>query len=83
MTTMRRFTAIFFLICLTSGEAAASPLRNPAQNPGSPYMRVFGLAEPPYAFLDFCERMPRELIPGRLKMRASQVIRSRWLSWIA
>jgi predicted transglutaminase-like cysteine proteinase len=28
-------------------------------------MRVFGLAQPPYGFVHFCERMPRECAPGR------------------
>src|SRR5262245_45649295 len=29
------------------------------------FMRVFGLAQPPYGFVNFCERMPRECAPGR------------------
>jgi predicted transglutaminase-like cysteine proteinase len=61
---MWRFIAIFLLICLGHGEAAASPLRNPAQDSGSPYMRVFGLTEPPYAFVEFCDRMPAECVAG-------------------
>jgi predicted transglutaminase-like cysteine proteinase len=31
-------------------------------------MRVFGLAEPPYAFFDFCERMPAECDAGPLEV---------------
>ena len=30
------------------------------QDNASPFMRVFGLAQPPYGFVNFCERAPRE-----------------------
>jgi predicted transglutaminase-like cysteine proteinase len=30
----------------------------------SPFMRVFGLTQPPYGFVNFCERVPRECAQG-------------------
>jgi predicted transglutaminase-like cysteine proteinase len=30
------------------------------QDRSSPYMRVFGVAQPPYGYLEFCKRMPEE-----------------------
>jgi predicted transglutaminase-like cysteine proteinase len=30
----------------------------------SPYMRVFGVTQPPYGFVEFCQRMPEECAQG-------------------
>ena len=48
------------------GTAASA---NPAtlareQDRSSPYMRVFGVTQPPYGFVQFCERMPEECRQG-------------------
>lgn len=47
------------------GVADANPL-SPfrEQDRALPYMRVFGVTQPPYGFVDFCERMPAECRPG-------------------
>ena len=39
-----------------------APLRD--QDRASPYMRVFGATQPPYGFVQFCERMPSECKHG-------------------
>jgi predicted transglutaminase-like cysteine proteinase len=45
-----------------------STLANPAtpreQDRASPYMRVFAVTQPPYGFVEFCERMPEECRQG-------------------
>jgi predicted transglutaminase-like cysteine proteinase len=49
-----------------SGVAVANPAAIPrGQDYGSPFMRVFGLAQPPYGFVQFCERMPQECAQGQ------------------
>jgi predicted transglutaminase-like cysteine proteinase len=49
------------VVCLLaySGPALADPAAS------KEFMRVFGLARPPYGFVNFCERSPRECAPGR------------------
>lgn len=42
----------------------ANPLAN-RQN--APYMRVYGVAQPPYGFVQFCERMPSECRTGTVQ----------------
>jgi predicted transglutaminase-like cysteine proteinase len=34
------------------------------QDRTSPYMRVYGVSQPPYGFVDFCRRMPQECAQG-------------------
>jgi len=34
------------------------------QDRSSPYMRVFGVSQPPYGYLEFCKRMPEECAMG-------------------
>lgn len=41
-----------------------SAFAGPAGVPGN-YMRVFGLAHPPYGFVNLCKRTPRECAQGR------------------
>jgi predicted transglutaminase-like cysteine proteinase len=45
-----------------AGMLAASPaaLADPAGVVPREFMRVFGLAQPPYGFVNFCRRLPRE-----------------------
>jgi predicted transglutaminase-like cysteine proteinase len=52
-------------LLLLSGNALADPAPVPrGQDYASPFMRVFGLAQPPYGFVNFCERMPQECAQG-------------------
>jgi predicted transglutaminase-like cysteine proteinase len=45
--------------------ASADPAANIRQNDRtSPYMRVFGVSQPPYGFVKFCEREPDECRQG-------------------
>ena len=37
---------------------------NNRQSDRSPYMRVFGVSQPPYGFVKFCEREPERVPPG-------------------
>jgi predicted transglutaminase-like cysteine proteinase len=47
-------------LLVTSGLAFADPAAS------KEFMRVFGLAQPPYGFVNFCERSPRECVaPAR------------------
>jgi len=44
-----------------SSSACAEPMGLPrGQDRASPYMRVFGVTQPPYGFVEFCQRMPEE-----------------------
>ena len=45
--------------------AIADPVSLPrGQERSSPYMRVFGVTQPPYGFVEFCARMPQECQQG-------------------
>jgi len=63
--------SVMFLAGVTAALfASGAALANPGavsrgQDYGSPFMRVFGLAQPPYAFVEFCERLPRECAQGQ------------------
>ena len=49
-----------------SPSAFADPVRL-AKDSGTPkelFMRVYGLAQPPYGFVNFCRRWPRECLQG-------------------
>jgi predicted transglutaminase-like cysteine proteinase len=49
------------LVGLLSAPAAlADPASVRNQDRATPYMRVFGVTQPPYGFVQFCERMPAE-----------------------
>jgi predicted transglutaminase-like cysteine proteinase len=50
---------------MLSGAASANPAAvTRGQDYASPFMRVFGLAQPPYGFVNFCARMPQECTQG-------------------
>ncbi len=52
-------------LLLVSGGALANPASVPrGQDYASPFMRVFGLAQPPYGFVSFCERAPQACTQG-------------------
>lgn len=65
---MRRSVVIFVglaLVLLAPAVALANPAAAPrGQDYASPFMRVFGLTQPPYGFVNFCERMPQECAQG-------------------
>jgi predicted transglutaminase-like cysteine proteinase len=57
--------AVCASLMLISSQAVANAMSVPkGQDYASPFMRVFGLTQPPYAFVSFCERMPRECARG-------------------
>ena len=52
-------------VLLLSATALANPASVPrGQDYASPFMRVFGLTQPPYGFVSFCDRMPRACMQG-------------------
>jgi predicted transglutaminase-like cysteine proteinase len=52
-------------LLLLSGAALANPSSIArGQDYASPFMRVFGLAQPPYGFVGFCERTPQQCAQG-------------------
>ena len=52
-------------LLMLSGTASANPASVPrGQDYASPFMRVFGLTQPPYGFVNMCERMPQECAMG-------------------
>jgi predicted transglutaminase-like cysteine proteinase len=49
-------------------QAAADPAALPReQDRASPYMRVFAVTQPPYGFVQFCERVSHECRQGPLE----------------
>jgi predicted transglutaminase-like cysteine proteinase len=53
-------------VLLASGAALANPAAVArGQDYASPFMRVFGLAQPPYGFVQLCERRPQECSQGQ------------------
>jgi predicted transglutaminase-like cysteine proteinase len=59
------------LLAAVAGFAAlaSSAMANPPGQWGepdrsSPYMRVYGVSQPPYGFVEFCRRMPEECVQG-------------------
>jgi predicted transglutaminase-like cysteine proteinase len=58
-------SALFLAVPLA---VQAEPLSHPRQQDRtSPYMHVFGVTQPPYGFVQFCERMPEECAQGPLE----------------
>jgi predicted transglutaminase-like cysteine proteinase len=63
------------IVLAAMGAAAVLPtavMADPASLPrgqerASPYMRVFGVTQPPYGFVQFCARMPEECQQGPLE----------------
>ena len=49
---------------LAASAALADPASLRDQDRTSPYMRVFGVTQPPYGFVQFCERVPTECRQG-------------------
>ena len=51
-----------------SWAAMANPLTAPReQDRTQPYMRVYGVSQPPYGFVEFCQRMPNECEQGPIE----------------
>ena len=66
---MRRVRVIILAAILGAPVLGSAAFADPASLPkdqdrGSPYMRVFGVTQPPYGFVQFCERMPEECRHG-------------------
>ena len=65
-----RMAAVLVAGVATSATAIAEPLRTASLNPTvsqdrtSPYLRVFGVTQPPYGFVEFCQREPAECRDG-------------------
>jgi predicted transglutaminase-like cysteine proteinase len=65
---MLRRSAVLSLLIAT---AAVADVRADAANPSSvqdrssPYLRVFGVTQPPYGFVEFCHREPAECRDGK------------------
>ncbi len=65
---MRVVLPVLFALAVGCSAAAAEP-SNPSasQERGSPYLRVFGVTQPPYGFVDFCNREAAECREGALE----------------
>jgi predicted transglutaminase-like cysteine proteinase len=66
---MKRVGIIVGVAVAAAVVLPASGLADPAasrrdQDYASPYMRVFGVTQPPYGFVQFCERSPEECRQG-------------------
>ncbi len=60
----RCLALVIGVLIVVSGAAAAASSDNPFQNVNTPYMRSYGRTAPPYAFIEFCVRMPEECEAG-------------------
>src|SRR5262245_47260995 len=70
--SMTRVFVLFLSIAVHAAfvpfSARAEPIGPPrGQDRTSPYMRVFGVTQPPYGFVEFCQRMPEECKSGPLE----------------
>ena len=66
---MRRVRVIILAAIVSAPVLGSAAFADPAglpkdQDRGSPYMRVFGVTQPPYGFVQFCERVPEECRQG-------------------
>jgi predicted transglutaminase-like cysteine proteinase len=66
---MRRVRVTILAAIVSASALASTALADPASLPkdqdrSSPYMRVFGVTQPPYGFVQFCERVPEECRQG-------------------
>jgi predicted transglutaminase-like cysteine proteinase len=64
-----KILGVIVVVGLAGMVTASAALADPAaaardQDRASPYMRVFGVTQPPYGFVQFCERMPSECRQG-------------------
>ena len=67
MKRVRVIILAAIVVALAAGLGGARPIRPrlpKEQDRSSPYMRVFGVTQPPYGFVQFCERMPEECRQG-------------------
>jgi predicted transglutaminase-like cysteine proteinase len=68
-----RLAGVIILAAIAGAAALPTPLlADPASPPrgqerGSPYMRVFGVTQAPYGFVQFCARMPDECLQGPME----------------
>lgn len=59
--------SVLLILGFASAEAAEPLNPSVSQDRGSPYLRVFGVTQPPYGFVDFCNREPTECRDGALE----------------
>lgn len=59
--------------------AAANSLPPRQQDRASPFMRVYGISQAPYGFVDFCRRMPQECAQGPVEERRFSATTERWI----
>jgi len=59
---------VWVMACVGCGETMVLPANALTQEHRSRYMRVYGVAQPPYAFVEFCDRMPLECRAGLLEV---------------
>lgn len=70
MRCVGRAIAFASVMLATGFAAVAEPVKTASLNPStsqdraSPYLRVFGVTQPPYGFVDFCNRVPAECNDG-------------------
>jgi len=65
-----RFVGVIILASVAGTALSPASMANPDGVPrdldrAAPYMRVYGVAQPPYGFVEFCQRMPGECRQGQ------------------
>src|SRR6476469_5601513 len=58
---------VWVMACVGCGETMVLPAKALTQEHRSRYMRVYGVAQTPSAFVEFCDRMPLECRAGLLE----------------
>jgi predicted transglutaminase-like cysteine proteinase len=66
---MKRTGVTFLAAVAISTALSCSAMADPPgqwreRDRASPYMRVYGVSQPPYGFVEFCRRMPQECVQG-------------------
>lgn len=66
---LRALTLLVLLVSTLASPMAEAGEQAPfeAQDKSSPYLRVFGVTQPPHGFVDFCNREPAECRDGKLE----------------
>jgi predicted transglutaminase-like cysteine proteinase len=69
---MRRVSVIILAAMAGALALSGAAMANPAalskeQDRASPYMRTYGVTQPPYGFVEFCQRMPEECRQGPIE----------------
>lgn len=67
--------AAVFCICVA---AEAAPAVTPGQDMKAPIMRAFGESTPPFGYVGFCAKNPKDCAGGSRKPRRMSLDKSRW-----